>query len=80
MMLILYLKQDDVVYLAEPLKFTWATGLGERVRNPPVTVIVDFCFCGYQSPGGRHAVGSKLCPHLFCMSASLVMLRIVGIG
>lgn len=28
------LKQDDVVYLAEPLKFTWATGLGERVREP----------------------------------------------
>lgn len=26
-------KQDDVVYLAEPLSFTWATGLGERVSQ-----------------------------------------------
>lgn len=35
--LILILKQEDVVYLAEPLKFTWATGLGERVRQPLFT-------------------------------------------
>eukprot|EP00903_Cladosiphon_okamuranus_P015926 g14711.t1 len=39
-------KADDVVYLAEPLKFTWATGLGERPRQDWIeneAVVWDKC-------------------------------------
>ncbi|CAN0351697.1 unnamed protein product, partial [Ectocarpus fasciculatus] len=39
-------KAEDVVYLNEPLSFTWATGLGERPRQDWITnqaVVWDKC-------------------------------------
>lgn len=52
----IFFHQDDVVYLNEPLSFTWATGLGERVSR------CSHCTAAAAAAAAAYAVRSRLLP------------------